>query len=145
MTQDLTGGYCPKCNTVWASPGVCKCEDHITYSDSEFPIPTFHCSVCWEATEGFSICLKCNPQRYEVVGIEKAFSASTEAYSVEHNDKQDRIDKSLAKQLATSIQINTKLKLQQKEIWNKAIEAAAKVDALGMNKYLAQEIRKLKK
>lgn len=24
--QDKTGGYCPKCDTVWASPGKCRCE-----------------------------------------------------------------------------------------------------------------------
>lgn len=33
----------------------------------------------------------------------------------------------------------------EKEIWNAAIEAAANVDALGMNEYLAETIRKLKK
>lgn len=27
MTQDKTGGYCPKCDTVWAAPGKCKCVD----------------------------------------------------------------------------------------------------------------------
>ena len=25
MKQDKSGGYCPKCDTVWASPGVCNC------------------------------------------------------------------------------------------------------------------------
>jgi hypothetical protein len=25
MKQDLTGGYCPRCDTVWAQPGVCRC------------------------------------------------------------------------------------------------------------------------
>jgi hypothetical protein len=24
--QDETGGYCSKCNTVWASPGTCQCK-----------------------------------------------------------------------------------------------------------------------
>jgi hypothetical protein len=33
----------------------------------------------------------------------------------------------------------------KKDIWNEAIEAAASVDALGMNEYLAEEIRKMKK
>ena len=26
MTQYKTGGYCPRCDTVWASPGKCRCE-----------------------------------------------------------------------------------------------------------------------
>ncbi len=26
MTEDETGGYCPKCDTVWAVPGRCRCE-----------------------------------------------------------------------------------------------------------------------
>jgi hypothetical protein len=39
----------------------------ITYKmESGFPIPTFHCQICKTDTEGFSICLKCNPQTYEV-------------------------------------------------------------------------------
>jgi hypothetical protein len=43
---------------------------YITYSDDEFPIPTFHCD-CGQVTEGFSICLKCNPQTYTVRNYNK--------------------------------------------------------------------------
>jgi hypothetical protein len=75
--QNKDGGYCPKCDTVWASPGVCKCKaDYITYSTDELPTPTFHCANCGHSTEGFSICLKCNPQTYRIAGIEKALAPS---------------------------------------------------------------------
>lgn len=43
----------------------------ITWSepiDHNYSIPTFHCD-CGEITEGFQICLKCNPQTYEVIGM----------------------------------------------------------------------------
>lgn len=26
MKQDSSGGYCPRCDTLWASPGVCRCK-----------------------------------------------------------------------------------------------------------------------
>lgn len=29
--QDKTGGYCPRCDTVWASPGKCRCETNKEY------------------------------------------------------------------------------------------------------------------
>ena len=28
----LDGGYCPLCDTVWASPGKCKCEPIIEHA-----------------------------------------------------------------------------------------------------------------
>lgn len=43
-------------------------EDKITYKNVEgFAIPTFNCSECGHKTEGFTICLKCNPQTYTVL------------------------------------------------------------------------------
>lgn len=92
--------------------------DKITYSNDEggFPHPTFHCSVCGQKSEGFSLCLKCNPQTYKIVGIEKAQS---NVYAT--------------------------------QIWNEAIEAAAKcVDQANRDGpynaiVSAREIRKLKK
>lgn len=123
MTQDLTGGYCSRCNTVWAAPGICNCKDKITYINDEggFPHPTFHCSVCWEATEGFSLCLRCNPQRYEVVGTEDSLSGTA------INAAQSNV--------------------YAKEVWNEAIEAAAKhLDSVSdYPNYVGEQIRKLKK
>lgn len=45
-------------------------ESYITYTvQAGLLIPTFHCSICGHNSEGFSICLKCNPQTYEVESV----------------------------------------------------------------------------
>src|ERR1700727_135278 len=106
--NDKDGGYCPKCDTVWAAPGKCNCQDHITYSSDEFPIPTFHCAKCGQNSKGFSLCLKCNPQTYTVVGLEKAENEMAEAVKNYHG-----------------IQIKNCPIEVAADIWNAAIEAAA--------------------
>lgn len=35
MTQDKTGGYCSKCGTVWAKPGICNCPVDKTENKTE--------------------------------------------------------------------------------------------------------------
>lgn len=91
---------------------------HISYSDDELTIPTFYCSECKTDTVGFSICLKCNPQTYTVGKpdvIKAALSVGKQEESVLY-----------------------------KEIWNEAIETAAKLDIF-QDGWISEEIRKLKK
>ena len=44
-----------------------------TMHHDRLPTINYECFKCGERTEGFSVCLKCNPQIYEVIGdlIEK--------------------------------------------------------------------------
>jgi hypothetical protein len=65
------------------------------------------------------------------------------------DEKEKRIDNSLAKQLRTSMELNAKLKndmsVFEREIWNAAIEAAA-IEADNSTGWATpDEIRKLKK
>lgn len=91
---------------------------HITYNTkNEFPIPTFHCN-CGQSTEGFSICLKCDPQTYTVIDSSNANLGQTKKGYAVPNDS-----------------------VYSKEIWNAGIEAAANVSEINS----AANIRKLKK
>jgi hypothetical protein len=67
-------------------------QKHKSPNNAELPVPTFHCAICGKDSEGFSICLKCSPQKYSV-----------------------RLPETL---IAPSV--------FEVEIWNAAIEAAAK-------------------
>jgi hypothetical protein len=68
------------------------------------------------------------------------------------NEKEKRIDASLAKQLRTSMELNAKLKndmsVFERETWNAAIEAAAQLandNAEGCTQEIKTIIRSLKK
>jgi hypothetical protein len=64
------------------------------------------------------------------------------------DEKEKRIDASLAKQLRTSMELNAKLKndmsVFEREIWNAAIEAAVNLD-IDLSYEQIHQIRKLKK
>lgn len=94
--------------------------DKIIWSRDEFPIPTYHCAKCEQTTVGFSLCLKCNPETYRVINIDKALD----------NDFQKVWDSEF---------IQNKIK----DVWNAAIEAAAL--ELAGDRLSQQIIRKLKK
>lgn len=65
------GCDCAECNKKFKEIlDKLKYKGSITYKDNDgLPIPTFHCSNCGHDSEGWSICLKCNPQTYEVRGM----------------------------------------------------------------------------
>ena len=98
---------------------------HITYnSDTGLPIPTFHCSICGHDSEGWSICLKCEPQTYEV-DMPKIIQTKVIDTSADDWD------------LTSAIAVH-------KPTWNAAIDAAANLfKDSDLNYY--EEIRSLKK
>lgn len=87
------------------------------HDESKLPTVKFSCDDCGTITEGYNLCLKCNPQKYEV-----------------HNEP----DPLLAKHTIA-------LDAYAKEIWNAAIEEAAKWLDNNHGTVDAIEIRKLKK
>lgn len=146
-------------------------EDQITYHLNEggFSIPTFHCFTCKTDTAGFSICLNCNPQTYEVYGMTKPdvikavfdkckckghpFNCYNHPYSCGCNEPQsvgifDTSDANLGQtKKGYAIPNNS---VYAKEIWNTAIEAAAELvqNELGEPDdtfWIVNDIRKLKK
>lgn len=121
--------YCVKCDSVIQTPICPSCDydmqfagddaklnnigkERITYEYNEgLPIPSFHCE-CGHITEGFSLCLKCNPQSYTVTEL-KCNAEPDNCYAV--------------------------------EIWNDALELAAKMVETDSPVHLAEQIRKMKK
>lgn len=71
------------------------------------PIPTFHCSICGHNSESFSICLKCEPQTYEV-------------------DMPKIIQTKVIDTLADDWDLTSAIAVH-KPTWNTAIEAALKI------------------
>lgn len=102
-------------------------EDKVTWSAGEFPIPTFHCDKCGQTTEGFTLCLRCNPQTYEV-----SF------------DKMQNQNKLISKEF-NKIEIKNCPVEIANDIWNAAIEAAAIEVDKADNWLHGDKIRKLKK
>lgn len=101
----------------------------IKYSgDDTFPYPSFYCD-CGHVSHGWSICLKCNPQTYKVHGMT---DDSLDDVALGSKVRIVGIERALAPSVF------------EVEIWNKAIEAAAKHVEL-YDKWFAKEIRKLKK
>lgn len=146
---------------------------HISYNnEDELPIPTYHCSECKTNTEGFSICLKCNPQTYEVrkpdvikaalsVGIIQCEICNKPKPNPNNiwrclncNGKLYTVPKAMINKFDTSdANLGSSKKgyavpndsVYTKEIWNEAIEAAAKIpDYLG-DRMTTALIRELKK
>lgn len=101
--------------------------DTITYKENEdgFPIPTYHCGRCGQTTEGFSICLKCNPQTYEVTGMSDKITVDPSGLTIEQTSELARMT---AKQIYTQGYDAGELASQvavYKIAYNEAIEDAA--------------------
>lgn len=93
-----------------------------------FPVPTFYCD-CGQVTEGFSVCLKCNPQTYEVAKVKPKYLQDIES-------KIDQITK-LTDEIAEQI---------YKAAYNEAIEDAANsFEGSPEMKPAADQVRRLKK
>lgn len=129
----------------------------ITWKDNEgLPVPTFHCE-CGEITEGFTICLKCNPQNYEVIGLPEDLERFKRMSKEKHNDAFMMIE-NLPESVGNmefpfnrikeenEILKDRSISVLYKEIWNEAIEAAAKeIEDSDDGKFQASKIRELKK
>lgn len=114
-----------------------------------FPIPTYHCD-CGQDTEGFIICLKCNPQTYTIrtghpptLPYWKALCMTDEEIKEFNNRYIHEEEMSEPDDTRTKYRIAEAL---ERDIWNEAIEAAAsKLEEFVYYKPGANEIRKLKK
>jgi hypothetical protein len=53
------------------------------YEDGSPQYVKFHCDDCGAITEGFSLCLKCNPQTYEVI---KTYDAEPKQFKAIWNE-----------------------------------------------------------
>lgn len=99
--------------------------DTITYKENEsgFPIPTYHCGRCGHTTEGFSICLKCNPQTYEVEEMTDKITVDPSGLTIEQTSELARMT---AKQIYTQGYVAGEAAVY-KIAYNEAIADAAKM------------------
>lgn len=127
---------------------------YITYDfTSGLPIPTFHCK-CGEKTEGFRICLKCNPQKYEVTALVgtppnlpwwRLRSMSDD--DIQKFNRSHMVEVRMVEQTEKILNEHEHKLYQQtyKKAWNAAIDKLA--DIIDNNKgvlFTADEIRKFK-
>lgn len=160
MIQDLTGGYCPKCDTMWTSSGRCNCNIlyrntkegmHETAKLKNIKAWSLGCS-CDECVKEFDGLLDKLPT-VKIVGIEKALGFKCVAGNVNEQSKcKEQCDRCKYESFSKITAINANQLAEDSSlcrmIWNEAIEAAALIGEQDHGSYCEEtgnEIRKLKK
>lgn len=127
-----------------------------TCNEGGFPIPNYHCD-CGHVTEGFQICLKCDPQTYKVEGMkddsldDTQFTQDVLKIAQQERDRAAlQIDLDEQKEACWNNYVAVGVgkhcdytaNVYGREVWNSAIEAAAEITK---HSGYVEQIRKLKK